>query len=75
MMVWDEVKEGEEYDVKIEDVGKEGDGIAKINHFVVFIPGAEVGERVKIKITKKLRTLAFGEVIKRLDETEEDEVS
>ncbi len=66
-MVWNQkvVEEGEEYNVEIEDIGTEGDGIAKVgdSNFVVFVPDTDIGDKVKIKITKALQTLAFGEVI------------
>ncbi|MFP4001007.1 MAG: TRAM domain-containing protein [Thermoplasmata archaeon] len=59
------VEEGETYEVKIEDIGKEGDGVAKIDDFVIFVPDTDVGDEVEIKITRVLRTLAFGEVVDR----------
>lgn len=71
------VKEGEKYDVTIEDIGKEGDGVAKVNNFVVFVPNTKVGDEVKIEVTKVLRTLAFGEVVggdSPVDKPEEDEI-
>ncbi len=69
------VEEGETYDVEIEDMGKEGDGVAKINNFVVFIPDTDVGDKVTIEITKVLHTMAFGEVKEKMDSepSEEDE--
>ncbi|MFW5945708.1 MAG: TRAM domain-containing protein [Candidatus Natronoplasma sp.] len=74
------VEEGETYEVKIEDIGKEGDGVAKIDDFVIFVPDTDVGDEVEIKITRVLRTLAFGEVTdtdasvdKDIDESEDDE--
>jgi predicted RNA-binding protein with TRAM domain len=57
------VNEGNTYRVKIESVGREGDGIAKIEGFVVFIPGAKVGEELDVKINKVTRRVAFGERI------------
>ena len=57
------VKVGEEYTVKIINVGKRGDGVAKIEGFVVFIPKARKGEEVKVKITKVLRNFAFAEKV------------
>ena len=54
---------GSTYKVKIEGVGREGDGIAKINGFVVFVPGAKVGEELEIKISKITRRVGFGEKI------------
>ncbi len=58
------VEEGKVYEAKIEDLGREGDGLARIQNFVVFIPGTKVGEQVKVKITRVLRRMAFGEVVK-----------
>jgi len=45
------VKEGEELDVTIEAVAAKGDGIAKKDGFVIFVPGAREGETVKVRIT------------------------
>jgi len=45
------VKEGDELDVTIEAVGRKGDGIAKVENFVVFVPGTKAGDHVKIKVT------------------------
>ena len=74
------VEEGETYEVKIEDIGKEGDGVAKIDDFVIFVPETDVGDEVEIEITRVLRTLAFGEVVNRdvsvdkeINEEEEEE--
>ncbi|TGC11035.1 TRAM domain-containing protein [Methanolobus halotolerans] len=53
---------GETYEVTIEDIAKEGDGIARIEGFVIFVPGAEVGDTVNIRITKVLRKFAFSEI-------------
>lgn len=57
------VKVGEELDVTIEAVGEKGDGIAKKNGFVLFIPGVKEGDQVKIRVTKVLRKVGFAEVV------------
>lgn len=57
------VNEGEEYDVKIEDTGRDGDGITKIEGFVIFVSGAKVGDEVKIRISSTRRNFAFAEVV------------
>ena len=57
------VKVGEELDVTIESIGEKGDGIAKINGFVLFVPGVKKGDQVKIRITKVLRKVGFAEVV------------
>ncbi len=57
------VKVGDEITVKIEAVGEKGDGIAKIKGFVIFVPNAKEGEDVKVRITKVLRKVGFGEIV------------
>lgn len=58
------VEEGKVYEAKIEDMGREGDGLARIQNFVVFVPGTKVGDQVKIRITRVHRRMAFGEVVR-----------
>ncbi|AEH24122.1 TRAM domain-containing protein [Pyrococcus yayanosii] len=57
------VKVGERYRVRIESIGKGGDGIARIKGFVVFVPNTKVGEEVEIVINSVKRRFAFAEVI------------
>ena len=57
------VNVGEELDVKIEAVGEKGDGIARKDGFVLFVPNTQEGDQVKVRITKVLRRVGFAEVI------------
>ncbi len=57
------VKVGDEIDVKIEAVGEKGDGIAKKDGFVIFVPNTKEGDEVKVKVTRVLRRVGFGEVV------------
>lgn len=57
------VQVGEELDVTIEAVGAKGDGIAKKNGFVLFIPNVKEGEHVRIKVTKVLQKVGFAEKV------------
>lgn len=60
------VDEGEHREVEIEDIGEQGDGIARVERgYVIIVPDTEKGERVTIEITKVRRNVAFGEVIER----------
>jgi len=61
----DAVEEGESYELRIESVGNKGDGIAKIDKYLIFVPGAVKGEIVKAKIKKISGTLAFAEIVER----------
>ncbi|AFV25242.1 MAG: TRAM domain-containing protein [Methanolobus sp.] len=56
------VTAGEKYDVTIEDIAREGDGIARVSGFVIFVPGTKVGDEVTISVTKVMRKFAFGQV-------------
>ena len=56
------VKVGDELDVKIEAVGEKGDGIAKKEGFVLFVPNTKEGQEVRIRVTKVLRKVGFAEV-------------
>ena len=57
------VKVGDEFDVKIEAVGAKGDGIAKKDGFVLFVPNTKEGDEVKVKVTRVLRKLGFADVV------------
>jgi predicted RNA-binding protein with TRAM domain len=57
------VKVGEEYDVEITETGSRGDGIARIQNFVVFVTGSKKGDKVRIKITQIRGRSAIGEVV------------
>ena len=54
---------GEEIEVTIEAVASKGDGIAKKEGFVIFVPGAKVGEKVKVKITEIRRSFAIAQKV------------
>lgn len=44
------VKENQEIEVVIDDIGSRGDGIARIRGYLIFVPNSKIGERVKVKI-------------------------
>jgi len=58
------VEIGEIRYVEVEDLGKQGDGIARVERgYVIIVPDAEVGERVKIEVTEVKSNFAVGEII------------
>lgn len=58
------VAAGEICEVEIEDVGDQGDGIARIGPgYVVFVPNTTVGDRVTAEITEARENFAFAEVV------------
>src|SRR3989339_1651410 len=57
------VNVGDEFNVTIEAVGEKGDGLAKKDGFVLFVPNTKQGDNVKIKITRVLKKVGFAEVV------------
>ena len=57
------VQKNKEYIVDIIDNGFEGEGIAKIDNFAIFVDGAIQGEKCKILITKVTSSHAFGKLL------------
>ena len=59
------VEEGETHHVEIEELGEEGDGIAYVEGFVVFVPETELTEAVDVEIETVEESFAIGEVVER----------
>lgn len=57
------VSEGDVVDVDVEDLGSKGDGIARVEGFVVFVPGAEVDTTYEVEITSVGNKFAFAEIV------------
>jgi predicted RNA-binding protein with TRAM domain len=67
------VEIGKEYDVKIEETSRRGEGIARIKGLVTFVPNAKPGENVKIRITRISRRFAEAEVVGKAEAAEVEE--
>ena len=57
------VKVGDVIDVTIEAIAAKGDGIAKIDGFVIFVRGAQQGQTIKVKISDVKNRFATGELV------------
>ena len=57
------VREGDEVEVDIEDVGSEGDGIAKVEGYTLFVPGTEAGDSVTVRVTDVKARFGFAETV------------
>lgn len=64
------VEKNQEYIVEIIDNGYEGEGIAKIENFTIFVPNSIKGEKVRILIVKVLKSHAFGKVLEIIKPSE-----
>jgi predicted RNA-binding protein with TRAM domain len=52
-----------EYEAEIEDISRRGDGIARIEGFVIFVPNTKQGDHVKFKVTRVGSRFAIGELV------------
>jgi len=59
----EDVEEGEIYELMIQDIGKEGDGVAKRGGYTIYVPGTTKGDKVKVLIKNTTGNLAFGSVV------------
>ena len=57
------VEKNKEYIVEILDNGYEGEGIAKIDDFAIFVPNSIKGEKIKVLILKVLSSYAYGKIV------------
>jgi len=58
------VEEGKEYEMDIKETSRRGDGVARIEGFVIFVPQTKPGDHVKVKINSVGPRFATGEVVK-----------
>lgn len=65
-----QIEKNKEYIVDIIDNGFQGEGIAKIDGFTIFIPNAIKGEKIRILIVKVLASHAFGKIIEIIKKSE-----
>ena len=56
------VETGKEYDVSITETSRQGDGIARVDGFVIFVKGGQPGQETKIKVTQVGRRFATAEL-------------
>jgi len=57
------VEEEDVLEVTIESESGKGEGIARVEGFIIFIKGAKKGEKCKIRIKDVKRTYAIGEKV------------
>jgi predicted RNA-binding protein with TRAM domain len=57
------VEVGKEYNVTISDTSRRGEGIAKIDGFVIFVPGTKMGQSTRIKVTQVSERFANGQIV------------
>lgn len=66
------VRENQELEVVIDDVGSKGDGVTRIQSYLIFVPNGKVGERIKVRIIRVGRKFAVAEKTAQREEKNED---
>ncbi|HLG37738.1 MAG TPA: TRAM domain-containing protein [Nitrososphaera sp.] len=59
------VEVGKEYDVQITETSRKGDGIARVQGFVIFVKDGKVGQTSKIKVTNVGARFATAELVQQ----------
>ena len=62
------VRPGDELAVEIVDTGAEGDGIARVEGFTIFVPGATEGDRLDIGVEAVKPRFGFAEPVSSADD-------
>lgn len=65
------IEKNKEYIVDIINTGYEGEGIAKIDGFPIFIDGAIIGEKVRILIVKAKKNYAYGKILEIIESSKD----
>ncbi|MEM2941815.1 MAG: TRAM domain-containing protein [Candidatus Bathyarchaeia archaeon] len=57
------VEEGKEYEVDIKELSRRGDGLTRIEGFVVFVPNTKPGDHVTVRVTQVRDRFAVAEKV------------
>ena len=57
------VETGKEYDVQITETSRKGDGIARVQGFVIFVKDGKVGQNAKVRVTNVGARFATAEIV------------
>jgi predicted RNA-binding protein with TRAM domain len=57
------VETGKDYDVQITEISRKGDGIARIQGFVIFVKNGKVGQNAKIRVMQVGNRFATAEIV------------
>ncbi|MDH5451059.1 MAG: TRAM domain-containing protein [Candidatus Bathyarchaeota archaeon] len=58
------VETGKEYEVDIAETSRQGEGVARIQGFVIYVANAKPGDHVRIRITRIGVMTAYAEIVR-----------
>ena len=57
-----EIRKNEEFDILIEDMSEDGEGIGKVEGYTLFVKDAVVGDQVRARVTKTKKSYGYARV-------------
>jgi len=66
------VEVGKEYEVTITETSRRGDGVARIEGFVIFVAGGRSGQKAKIKVTNVGPRFANATIVESGEESKKE---
>jgi predicted RNA-binding protein with TRAM domain len=57
------VESGKEYDVQVTEISRKGDGVARVQGFIIFVKGGRVVQKTKVRVTHVGDRFATAETI------------
>ena len=67
------IEKNQEFEVDIQDIGINGEGITKINGFTTFVKGALTGEKARIKMIKINKDYGYGKLLNIINSSRDRE--
>jgi predicted RNA-binding protein with TRAM domain len=67
------VESGKEYDVQVTEISRKGDGVARVQGFIIFVKGGRVGQKTKVRITHVGDRFATAETVEGEGQQQEQE--
>jgi predicted RNA-binding protein with TRAM domain len=65
------VETGKEYDVQVTEISRKGDGVARVQGFIIFVKGGRVGQKTRVRVTHVGDRFATAETISREEEEQQ----
>jgi predicted RNA-binding protein with TRAM domain len=62
------VETGKEYDVQVTEISRKGDGVARVQGFIIFVKGGRMGQKTRVRVTHVGDRFATAETISGRDE-------
>ena len=62
-----EIKKNDVFDIFIEDMSEDGEGIGKVDGFTLFVKGAVIGDQARVKVMKTKKTYGYARLMEVLE--------